>query len=158
MSCAGDLEKNLILPFELNFAVVQASREIHSSVNFYERVVVEVVSFGGVKLGQSDARVKRHSFHPRVRSRGFEGRGSSLYRISQTALRTPVSRLWNMVLRYPSNLAWNLARTSAGLPDGDGFELLVGRLKVRIIVTDHFRRHMRSVADFAMLTAPHGTR
>src|SRR5207302_9371366 len=42
--------------------------------------------------------------------------------------------------QHQSNLAWGLTRASAGLPDRDSFELLVGGLKFRVILMDHFWR------------------
>ena len=54
---AGNLEVDFVLAFQLNLAVVKPPREEHRAVNANQRVVIEAVNLGGVKLCQFDARL-----------------------------------------------------------------------------------------------------
>ena len=54
---AGNLKIDFVLPFELNLAVVQPARKEHRAINSNQRVVIEAVNLGGVKLCQFDARL-----------------------------------------------------------------------------------------------------
>ena len=47
---AGDLEVDLVLALELDFAVVEAAREKHRAVQADERITVEAVIFANVEL------------------------------------------------------------------------------------------------------------
>ena len=55
VSCAGNLEINLILALELDFAIVKFSRQIHGAVHADERVAIEAMHFLSVGLGNFDA-------------------------------------------------------------------------------------------------------
>src|SRR5579872_2356769 len=61
---AGDLEVDLVLPLELDFAVIEAAGKEHRPVKTDERVTVEAVVFAnfelGVELGHFDASLHCH--------------------------------------------------------------------------------------------------
>ena len=57
VASAADLEENLVLALELDFAVVEPAGKIHGAINADEGVAVEAVQLGSVKLGKFDARL-----------------------------------------------------------------------------------------------------
>ena len=65
MTGAGDLEVDFALALELDFAVVEAPREIHGAVEADEGVAVEAVVLGRFQLGDLHASLHGHSVRPR---------------------------------------------------------------------------------------------
>ena len=58
---AGDLEVDLVLTLQLDFAVIQAAGEKHRAVETNEGVAVEAAKFDGVQLCHFDASLHCHS-------------------------------------------------------------------------------------------------
>src|SRR5208337_1962754 len=65
MTGTGNLEVDFALALELNFAVVEAPREIHGAVEADEGVAVEAVVLGRFQLGDLHASLHGHSVRPR---------------------------------------------------------------------------------------------
>ncbi len=61
MAGAGDLEEDLVLALQLDFAVIQAAGEKHRAVKTNEGVAVEPAKFDCVQLCHFDASLHRHS-------------------------------------------------------------------------------------------------
>ena len=62
MPCAAHLEEDLVLPLELDFAVVQAAREKHRAVDANQRIAVEALVFRGIEFrGGSKFGLGRHA-------------------------------------------------------------------------------------------------
>ncbi len=57
---AADLEVDFVLALELDFAVVELTREKHRAINEDERVAVEAVVFRGVKFRCLNFGLRRH--------------------------------------------------------------------------------------------------
>src|SRR5450432_233763 len=55
VTCAGNLEIDLILTLELDFAIVQSAGSEHDSVQTDQGLAVQTVKFGDVQLGGLDA-------------------------------------------------------------------------------------------------------
>ncbi len=59
---SADLKEDLVLPFELDFAVIQLPRKVHRAVDANQGIAVEAVILGRVKFcGCSDLRLRGHS-------------------------------------------------------------------------------------------------